>query len=114
MKTNQGWEYFLILLKHASYIIGNSSASIREAPYYGVPTINIGSRQYQRTQNKQIIDCSHDKKDILDSIRIAASMKIVPEKNFGDGNSFQRYYNILQSNSFWETSQQKIFTEQNR
>ena len=105
------FEYFLVLLKHAKYVIGNSSASIREAPHYGVPTINIGSRQNQRTLSKQIINCRHDKKDILDSITIAASMKVVPEKNFGDGNSSQRYYNILQSNSFWETSQQKIFME---
>ena len=39
------FEYFLTLLKHSEYIIGNSSAAIREAPFYGIPTINIGTRQ---------------------------------------------------------------------
>ena len=108
------FEYFLVLLQHAKYVIGNSSASIMEAPHYGVPSINIGSRQNQRSQSKQIINCSNDKKDILDSIRIATSMKIVPEKKFGDGDSYQKYYEIILSNSFWETRQQKIFMEHNR
>ncbi|MFZ0597346.1 MAG: UDP-N-acetylglucosamine 2-epimerase, partial [Flavobacterium sp.] len=39
------FEYFLMLLKNSQFIIGNSSAGIREAPYYGIPIINIGTRQ---------------------------------------------------------------------
>ena len=39
------FEYFLTLLKNADFIIGNSSAGVREAPYYGIRTIDIGSRQ---------------------------------------------------------------------
>jgi UDP-N-acetylglucosamine 2-epimerase (hydrolysing) len=42
------FESFLTLMKHADAIVGNSSAGIREAPVYGVPTINIGSRQLNR------------------------------------------------------------------
>ena len=42
------FEYFLTLLKNAQFIIGNSSAGIREAPYYNVPIINIGTRQKNR------------------------------------------------------------------
>ena len=39
------FEYFLRLLKESQFIIGNSSVGIREAPYYHVPTVDIGSRQ---------------------------------------------------------------------
>ena len=39
------FEYYLTLLKNSSFIIGNSSSGIMEAPYYGVPTIDLGSRQ---------------------------------------------------------------------
>ena len=39
------FEYFLTLLKNASFIISSSSAGIREAPYYKTPTIDIGTRQ---------------------------------------------------------------------
>ncbi len=38
------FEYFLTLLKNSNFIIGNSSAGLREAPVYGVPTINIVNR----------------------------------------------------------------------
>ena len=35
------FEYYLTLLKHAKFLIGNSSSGIMEAPYYGTPAINI-------------------------------------------------------------------------
>ena len=35
------FEYFLTLLKNCQFIIGNSSAGVREAPFYGVPALNI-------------------------------------------------------------------------
>lgn len=38
------FEYFPTLLKNSNFIIGNSSAGLREAPVYGVTTINIGHR----------------------------------------------------------------------
>ena len=37
-------------------IIGNSSAGIREAPYYGIPIINIGTRQQNRAIHADIIN----------------------------------------------------------
>ena len=62
------FESFLVLLKNAKYIIGNSSAGIREAPYYGIPVVNIGSRQQNRALHTGIINCGHDKADILVAI----------------------------------------------
>jgi LacI family repressor for deo operon, udp, cdd, tsx, nupC, and nupG len=47
------FEYFLTLLRHADCIMGNSSAGIREAPVYGVPSINIGTRQQGRASLRQ-------------------------------------------------------------
>ncbi|MDP3935200.1 MAG: UDP-N-acetylglucosamine 2-epimerase, partial [Candidatus Giovannonibacteria bacterium] len=48
------FEHFLTLLKNANFIIGNSSAGIREAPFYGVPAINIGGRQSNRVREGKI------------------------------------------------------------
>src|SRR5690606_39196959 len=62
------FEYFLTLLKNASFIIGNSSAGVREAPYYGVPTVNIGTRQNNRVRSSTIINTDYDISNILDSI----------------------------------------------
>ena len=55
------FEYFLRLLKESQFIIGNSSAGIREAPYYDVPTVNIGTRQNNRAQLDTIYNCSYKK-----------------------------------------------------
>ena len=44
------FEYFLTFLKNSNYIIGNSSAGIREAPFYGINCINVGTRQNNRTK----------------------------------------------------------------
>ena len=53
------FEMFLTLLKNCDFVIGNSSAGIRECSVYGIPTINIGSRQSGRFnifENKNIIN----------------------------------------------------------
>lgn len=63
------FERFLILLKNAKSIIGNSSAGIREAPLYGVPTINIGTRQNDRiVRLDSIINVAYEEYKILEAI----------------------------------------------
>ena len=56
------FEYFLVTLKNANCIVGNSSTGIREAAYYGVPAVNVGTRQYGRSLNEDIINCGYSKK----------------------------------------------------
>ena len=53
--------YFLTLLKNTNCIIGNSSAGIREAPFYGVPAINIGTRQNNRFRHRSVINIRFNK-----------------------------------------------------
>ena len=59
------FEYFLTLLSHSKYIIGNSSAAIREAPFYGIPSINVGSRQNNRSSSSTIKNVNCQKNQIL-------------------------------------------------
>jgi len=51
---------FVHAMAHASCMIGNSSAGIREAGSFGVPVINIGSRQADRERNQNVIDVGDD------------------------------------------------------
>ena len=46
------FEFYLTLLKNSKMIVGNSSSGVHEAPFYGVPTINIGNRQKKPCKNK--------------------------------------------------------------
>ena len=105
------FENFLVLLKYAQFIIGNSSSGIREAPYYGTPTINIGTRQKGRSDNSDIINCLPITCEILESIKKALSIKINPKHLWGDGKSANRFLDILNNGKIWKISKQKTFND---
>ena len=81
------FEYFLRLLEQSEFIIGNSSAGIREAPFYGTPSIDIGTRQFRRSNSKTIINTSYKTKDILKAINSInkKNKSTINNKEFGDG-----------------------------
>jgi UDP-N-acetylglucosamine 2-epimerase (hydrolysing) len=106
------FEAFLVMMKQAQFIIGNSSAGIREAPFYGIPTVNVGSRQNGRTKNQQIIHTGYNKEEILQGVQLAMSMQVMPAALFGAGNSDVLFLEILQSTQLWKTSKQKLFADQ--
>ncbi len=108
------FEYFLILLKNAEFIIGNSSAGIREAPYYGVPTINIGSRQNNRALGRDMINIDYSKVSILNAIDEAYTKNLEPIRHFGEGKSDILFMNELKKDSFWQIPKQKYFLDQSR
>ena len=66
---------FLTLLKNTEFIIGNSSAGVREAPFYGVHSINIGSRQQNRFNNQAIKNVKFNQKEILKAIKTSLKKK---------------------------------------
>lgn len=107
------FEYFLTLLKHAHFIIGNSSAGIREAHYYQVPAVNVGSRQNGRSMHTAILHTSNETASIIAAIEKAKAMQIPQEKlySFGKGNSAALFHAVLQEENFWQTPPQKIFSD---
>lgn len=106
------FENFLVLLQNSDFIIGNSSAGIREAPYYNVPTINIGTRQSGRSAQMDIINCGYDKDEILHAIERAQQYTPVPHENdFGKGNSTELFIELLHNREFWNISKQKCFKD---
>ncbi|MGY8987412.1 MAG: UDP-N-acetylglucosamine 2-epimerase, partial [Flavobacteriales bacterium] len=106
------FEYFLVLLKYSQFIIGNSSTGIREAPYYGVPTINIGTRQQSRSLHSEIINCNYSREEINLAIKEAIEFgSFTVENNFGSGRSDQQFLEIICNNDFWESSKQKLFKD---
>lgn len=108
------FEYFLVMLKHSQFIIGNSSAGIREAPYYGVPSINIGTRQNNRALNPEIINCGYEREEIETSILSAMDIKRYPPKIlFGTGESNKLFLETIMVPTFWEVDKQKTFMEIN-
>ena len=104
------FEGFLTLLKGANMIVGNSSSGVREAPVYGIPTINIGSRQHNRCQHESIINVVEDSALICNSIKDHMHGKKYKKASiFGDGNSSGKFLEILSDDLFWDVSIQKVF-----
>ena len=108
------FEYFLTLLKNSKFIIGNSSCGIMEAPYYGIPTINLGDRQKNRVKNKNIININFKKNEIIKTIKKIEKSKIKKNIFFGKGNADNIIIKILSSQKFWETNFQKNFIDINK
>lgn len=105
------FEYFLVLLKHAELVLGNSSMGIREAPFYGVPTVNVGNRQHGRSGNPDILNVPAERTAVLGAIREALRKKLAPVSEFGDGRSHIRFREVLSDASIWEGSLQKYFRD---
>lgn len=104
------FEYFLALLKNAVAIVGNSSAGIREAPVYGVPTVNVGTRQLNRYSHESIVNVPEEKNAILGALR-SLPTGVAPSMHFGKGESARLFRECLLSPQFWKTSRQKQFRD---
>lgn len=106
------FEYFLTLLKNSQFIIGNSSAGIREAPYYGIPIINIGTRQQNRAVHADIVNVDYSKENINDALLKIYSHKIdTADNDFGSGNSSELFLQSLKKNDIWHLNHQKQFRD---
>lgn len=106
------FEYFITLLKNAKFIIGNSSAGVREAPVFAVPSINLGSRQNCRFSHETILDVPIDKSAILCAIRKISTMRnLKATTHFGQGNSVKSFIDALKQDAIWQTPKQKKFLD---
>jgi UDP-N-acetylglucosamine 2-epimerase (hydrolysing) len=92
-------------------MVGNSSAGIREAPYYGIPVVNIGTRQKNRALHQDILNCGYAKQEILEAIEIASLSFFSKEDLFGEGNSDHLFLESLKSDQFWDIAKQKQFND---
>ena len=102
----------MTLLKHCQFIIGNSSAGIREAPYYGVPIINIGTRQQNRAVHADIINVDYNEINISEALRSIDSHQVQQtDADFGQGKSAELFLECLQKDEFWQMNHQKQFRD---
>jgi UDP-N-acetylglucosamine 2-epimerase (hydrolysing) len=104
------FEYFLTLLKHAQVLVGNSSSGVREAPVYGVPAVNLGTRQLNRYRYPSIVDVPEDEAAIV-AVLQNLPHSIPPSFHFGRGQSARMFVSALQSPQVWRTERQKQFCD---
>jgi UDP-N-acetylglucosamine 2-epimerase (non-hydrolysing)/GDP/UDP-N,N'-diacetylbacillosamine 2-epimerase (hydrolysing) len=94
---------YLGLMNIASVLVGNSSAGIIEAASFGLPAVNIGSRQKGREKAENVIDARCDKKEIVNAIATVLYDEEFKKqakkcKNpYGDGRTSERVVKVLES-----------------
>lgn len=108
------FESFLTLLKNADCIVGNSSSGIREAGIYGIPAIDIGTRQYGRyieSANSNIVHVNEDITEVFAALFKAKSLHPEPLSYYGSGNSNILFMDILRQRKIWNSDIQKKFID---
>ena len=63
---------FVSLLRHARCLVGNSSLAFHEAPFLGLPAVNIGDRQQGRLAANTIQSVPFDRQAIRQAVQRAA------------------------------------------
>lgn len=89
------FEFFLTALKESQLILGNSSAGIREAPYFGVPALNVGNRQNDRTHAVSVFNIPFDETVISDYISRYSGERFSSVENFGGNGTAARFMEVL-------------------
>ena len=104
------FEHYVSLVKSCDFVIGNSSSGVREAPYLGVPSVNLGSRQSGRNSvSRSIINAEEKIEEILDSIRLAEAGANTRDQIFGDGKSAERFGELIRRGALDIRETQKQF-----
>lgn len=83
-------EDYIYLMKNSLAVVGNSSSGIRETGSFGIPNINIGTRQINRERNENTIDVVCNKQKIIDSIKHGIKNKRIKKNIYFKKNSSQK------------------------
>jgi GDP/UDP-N,N'-diacetylbacillosamine 2-epimerase (hydrolysing) len=111
-----GQRRYTSLMRYASAMVGNSSSGIIEAPFFGLPVVNIGTRQQGRQRAENVLDVPYDQETIEQAIRTALNdvAFIQRARNcinpYGDGRAGERIAQTLAQVSLEREFLQKRLT----
>lgn len=103
--TSMGSQLYLNALRHMDAVVGNSSSGIIEVPSFGIPTVNIGSRQNGRIKPGSVVDARGSVSSIQKAFKKAFSANFRKRckntKNpYGNGNAAKNIVHILKKTNF--------------
>lgn len=102
--------YFSELMKNAACLVGNSSAGVREAPFLGIPSLDIGTRQTNRAEAPSVHHAAAgDGAAIAAFLRDEWGRRHPPHTAFGEGRAADRFVAVLRDPAFWARGFQKEF-----
>ena len=105
--------HFSELMKNAAVMVGNSSAGVREAPFLGTPSLDVGTRQTNRASAPSLFAVQASDTDaIADFIATQWGQRYARHDAFGQGDAAQRFADIVSDDGFWQGDLQKRFHDQ--
>lgn len=106
------FDHFSELMRGAACIVGNSSMGVREAPFLGVPSLDVGTRQTKRGKSETISTCLAAQTDLIATFLAEQwGRKYPSHEGFGHGHATRGFVDILQTSKFWTRSMQKTFSD---
>lgn len=106
------FEYFVSLMKHATVMLGNSSAGVREAPVLGTPSVTVGTRQRNRALADSVLLVEADAGSIVESLRRARALgRCEAHNGFGHRGAHQRIVKLLEGEQIWKLPLYKEFVD---
>ena len=100
---NLGRRKYATLMSRAAAMVGNSSSGIIEAPFFGLPAVNVGTRQQGRLRAENVIDVGYEREAIRRAIECALSDASFIARSraagnpYGDGHAGERIVEVLAS-----------------
>lgn len=103
------------ILRIANVLVGNSSSGIIEASSFGLPVVNVGTRQEGRERNNNVVNIDYNALRIETAISKIIKSKIRFKKGniYGNGHSGKKIAKILEKINFQLDLIQKHFYEKN-
>lgn len=102
--------HFSELMKNAACMIGNSSAGVREAPFLGTPSLDVGTRQTNRAAARSLCAvAASDRAGIEGFLAREWGKRYARHDAFGTGNAAARFAQIVSEDGFWQGDLQKRF-----
>lgn len=111
---NFEFDDYVVLVREAGCVAGNSSVVVTSGPAIGKLCLNIGTRQQGRTPPTDGLFNfdPFDRHGILNCLQTHWGKRFKGSNQYGDGRAADRFLKALTSNGFWEVSQQKLLFNQ--
>jgi UDP-N-acetylglucosamine 2-epimerase (hydrolysing) len=104
--------HFSELMRNAACMVGNSSAGVREAPFLGLPSLDIGTRQNRRAAAPSVAAAAPgDRAAILGFLAAQWGRRLPAHTGFGEGRAADRFVAVLRDPAFWAGGLQKEFAD---
>ncbi len=104
--------HFSEMMKNAACMLGNSSAGVREAPFLGTPSLDIGTRQTNRARAPSLFGAEAvEREAILRFLKDEWGKRYPPHNAFGVGHAAECFVEKINDANFWSTGLQKTFKD---